>query len=101
MTFDMTLIAYAAVILAALVIGVLVQMYLSPKTPYEWAITGVGAALGAWFASELTWTQWFSSANLGPTWEGLLVIPAVIGGLVLGAVFEAVARAIEPAPTAI
>ena len=101
MTFDMTLIAYAAVIIVALVIGVLVQMYLNPKTPYEWAITGVGVALGAWFASELTWTQWFGSANLGPTWEGLLVIPAVIGGLVLGAIFEVVARAIGLAPAAV
>jgi hypothetical protein len=99
-TFDMTLIAYAAVIIAALVLGVVVQTFLSPKTPYEWSITAVGAALGAWLASEITWTQWFSGSNLGPTWEGLLVVPAVLGGLVLGAIFEVVARAVEPEPTA-
>ena len=97
MTFDMTWLAFGVVILAALVLGVLVQMYLQPKTPYEWLITAVGAGVGAWLASEITWTQWFSSA--GPTWEGLAIIPAVIGGLILGAVFMFVARAIEPSPT--
>jgi hypothetical protein len=99
MTFDMSFIAFAVVILAALVIGVLVQMYLNPKTPYEWAITAIGVAVGAWFFSELNWTQWFSGTNLGPSWEGLLVIPAILGGLVLGAIFEVVARLVEPAAT--
>lgn len=99
MTFDMSFIAFAVVILAALVIGVLVQMYLNPKTPYEWAITAIGVGVGAWFFSELNWTQWFSGTNLGPSWEGLLVIPAVLGGLVLGAIFEVVARLVEPAAT--
>lgn len=97
MTLDMTLLAFAAVLLAALVFGVLVQMYFTPKTQYEWLIVAVGASVGAWLASELTWTQWFSGANLGPTWEGLLIIPAVIGGLIIGAVFELVARTVEPA----
>lgn len=97
MTFDMTWIAFGVVILAALVLGVLVQMYLQPKTPYEWLITAAGAGIGAWLASEITWAQWFT--NVGPTWEGLAIIPAVIGGLILGAVFEFVARSVEPAPT--
>ena len=99
MTLDMTVLAFAVVTLAAVLVGVLVQLYLAPKTSYEWLITAVGVSIGAWFASELTWTQWFSNANLGPTWEGILIIPAVIGGLVLGAVFEFVSRTVESAPT--
>ena len=100
MTLDMTVLAFAVVMLAALLVGVLVQLYLEPKTSYEWLITAIGVSIGAWFASELTWTQWFSGTNFGPTWEGVLIIPAVIGGLVLGGIFEFVARTIETAPTA-
>lgn len=102
MELNMTLLAFLVVIVAALVLGVLVQMYFKPKTQYEWLITAAGAGIGAWLASEITWTQWFTGlTNLGPEWEGLLIIPAVIGGLILGAIFEGVARAVEPARTAV
>ena len=99
MTLDMTFLAFAVVIVIALAIGALVQVYMSPKTAYEWVITAAGVALGAWFASELTWTQWFTNTDFGPTWEGILIVPAVIGGLILGAIFEIVARAVEPERT--
>lgn len=99
MTLDMSGLAFAVVMIAALLVGVLVQLYFAPKTAYDWLITAIGVTVGAWFASELTWTQWFSGANLGPSWEGLLIIPAVIGGIILGSLFEFVARTIEPSPT--
>jgi hypothetical protein len=96
MQLDMGIGAFAIVVVVALILGVLVQMYLSPKSGYEWLIVGVGASAGAWLASEITWTQWFSGlTNLGPQFDGLLIIPAVIGGLVLGAVVEALARTVE------
>jgi uncharacterized membrane protein YeaQ/YmgE (transglycosylase-associated protein family) len=101
MQLDMGIGAFVVVIVAALVLGFLAQMFLKPKTPYEWLITGVGAGVGGWLASEITWTQWFTGlTNLGPQWDGMLIIPAVIGGLVLGALFEGVARLVEgPATT--
>jgi uncharacterized membrane protein YeaQ/YmgE (transglycosylase-associated protein family) len=101
MQLDMGIGAFAVVIVAALVLGFLAQMLLQPKTPYEWIITGVGAGVGGWLASEITWTQWFTGlTDLGPQWDGLLIIPAVIGGLVLSAIFEGVARMVEgPATT--
>ena len=72
------------------------QYGISEKTGYEWLIVGVGASVGAWLASEITWTQWFTGlTDLGPQFDGLLVIPAVIGGLVIGAIVEFVARAVE------
>ena len=96
MQLDMGIGAFAIVVVAALVLGVLVQMYLNPKTGYEWLIVGVGASVGAWFASEITWTQWFTGlTDLGPQVDGLLIIPAVIGGLLIGTVVEAVARTVE------
>jgi hypothetical protein len=100
MQLDMGIGAFAIVVVAALILGVLVQMYLNPKTGYEWLIVGVGASVGAWFASEITWTQWFTGlTDLGPQVDGLLVIPAVIGGLLIGTVVEAVARTVEsPSP---
>src|SRR5687767_15878129 len=99
MQLDMGIGAFAVVIVTALVIGFLVQMFLKPKTPYEWLITGVGAAVGGWLASEITWPQWFAGlTDLGPQIDGLLIIPAVIGVLVLGRVCACVARG-RTAPT--
>lgn len=96
MQFDMGFGAFAVVIIAALVVGVLVQMYLNPKSAYEWLIAGIAVGVGGWLASEITWTQWFTGlTNLGPQWDGLLIIPAVIGGLVLGAIVMVVARMVE------
>ena len=96
MQLDMGIGAFAIVVVAALVLGVLVQLYLNPKTGYEWLIVGVGASIGAWFASEITWTQWFTGlTDLGPQVDGLLIIPAVIGGLLIGTIVEAVARTVE------
>jgi hypothetical protein len=96
MQLDMGFGAFAVVIIAALVLGVLVQMFLKPKTPYEWLITGAGVGVGAWLASEITWTQWFTGlTDLGPQFDGLLIVPAVLGGLVIGAIFEGVARVVE------
>ena len=96
MQLDMGIGAFAIVVVAALILGVLVQMYLNPKSGYEWLIVGVAASVGAWFASEITWTQWFTGlTDLGPQFDGLLVIPAVIGGLLIGVLVEAVARTVE------
>ena len=96
MQFDMGIGAFAVVIVTALVLGFLVQAYLRPKTPYEWLITGVGVAVGGWLASEITWTQLFTRLpDLGPQFDGLLIVPALIGGLVIGALFEGLARAVE------
>ena len=96
MQLDMGIGAFAIVVVAALILGVLVQMYLNPKTGYEWLIVGVGASVGAWFASEITWTKWFTGlTDLGPQVDGLLIIPAVIGGLLIGTIVEAVARTVE------
>ena len=97
MTFDMTWLAYGVVILGALVFGALVQVFFTPKSAYEWLATAIGAGIGAWFVSELTWSA--TNLNVGPTWEGLLVVPAAIGGLLLGAFVEIVARTVETAPT--
>ena len=99
MQLDMGIGAFAVVIVVALVLGFLVQAFLKPKTPYEWLITGAGAAVGAWLASEITWTQWFTGlTDLGPQFDGLLIVPAVIGGIVIGAIVEALARVVEPEP---
>lgn len=96
MHLDMGIGAFLVVIIAALVLGFLAQVFLKPKTPYEWLITGAGAGVGGWLASEITWTQWFTGlTDLGPQFDGLLIVPAVIGGLVIGALFEGVARVVE------
>lgn len=91
---------FLALIVVAFAFGIAVQMILQPKSRYDWIVAALGAAFGAYVGSEVTWTQWFPAlTNLGPELDGLLLVPAVIGGLVLGAIFEVVARMVEE-PTA-
>jgi hypothetical protein len=93
----MGLLGFTIVIVAALVLGLGAQYLLKPKTSYDWLIvtltTGVGAYLGSqWLVSNL-----FSGLTNYAV-DGLVVIPAAIAGLIVGAVTEAVIQMAVPAP---
>jgi len=88
---------FTIVIVAALVLGLGAQYLLKPKTSYDWLIvtltTGVGAYLGSqWLVSKI-----FSGLTNYAV-DGLVVIPAAIAGLIVGAVTEAVIQMAVPAP---
>ncbi|MBI2763674.1 MAG: hypothetical protein HYX54_08015 [Chloroflexi bacterium] len=53
---------------------------------YEWVVTGIGAIVGGFVASEVINLQNWSDVG------GLLLVPALIGGLVGGAIVWLVAR---------
>ena len=72
----------------ALLFGVIAQFIGETRTGYEWLVDGVAAALGAVIASEFI----ISARTWEPVWDGLAIVPAVIGGLVLGVVIELATR---------
>jgi len=72
----------------ALLFGVIAQFIGETRTGYEWLVDGVAAALGAVVASEFI----ISAQTWEPVWDGLAIVPAVIGGLVLGIVVEVATR---------
>ena len=88
LSIEMGYIGLAILIVGALAIGVIAQFVGETETGYEWLVVGVAAFVGGLVASE------FISAWRGfdPVYEGLALIPALIGGLVLGLVVEVATR---------
>lgn len=72
----------------ALLFGVIAQFVGETRTGYEWAVDGIAVALGAVIASEFI----ISLRTFAPVWDGLAIVPAVIGGLALGLVVELATR---------
>lgn len=75
-------------IVGALVFGVIAQYVGEARTGYEWLGDAIAAGIGAVVASELI-VAW---RTFGPVYDGLALVPALIGGLVLGIVVEVVTR---------
>jgi uncharacterized membrane protein YeaQ/YmgE (transglycosylase-associated protein family) len=72
----------------ALLFGVIAQFVGETRTGYEWLVDGIAAALGAVIASEFI----ISARTFEPVWDGLAIVPAIIGGLVVGIVVELITR---------
>lgn len=72
----------------ALVVGVIAQFIGAPRTGYEWLITAVAAGVGALFASEFI-TAW---RTFEPVFDGLALVPALVGGLVVGVIADMLTR---------
>src|ERR1043165_5424407 len=72
----------------ALLFGVIAQFVGETRTGYEWLADGGAAALGAVIASEFI----ISARTWEPVWDNLAIVPAIIGGLVLGTVVEIATR---------
>ena len=79
LAFTLGLFGWIAVILGALVFGVLAQSIGETRTGYEWLIDAIAAGIGAVVASEFI-VGWQS---FGPMVDGLAVVPALIGGVVV------------------
>jgi len=85
---SLELLGWLVVALVALVFGVAVQLIGEARTGYEWLIAGIAFAVGAVFASEVI-VAW---RTFEPVWEGLALVPALIGGLVVGVVVDVATR---------
>jgi uncharacterized membrane protein YeaQ/YmgE (transglycosylase-associated protein family) len=90
MEFSIALGLYGWALLAfgALVFGVIAQMVGETRTGYEWLIDAVAVALGALIASEFV-IGW---RTVEPVFDGLAIVPSLVGGIVLGLIVEIATR---------
>jgi uncharacterized membrane protein YeaQ/YmgE (transglycosylase-associated protein family) len=79
---------FALVVVGALVFGVIAQIVGETRTGFEWLVDSVAGGIGAIVASEFI-VVWRTA---GPVWDGLALVPALMGGLVVGLVVEVVTR---------
>jgi hypothetical protein len=75
---------YVILVAGALVIGLIAQFVGKAPTIFDWLITAVAAGVAAWIGSELLG----SFSTWGPEFDGLFVLPAAIGGVVIGALVD-------------
>jgi uncharacterized membrane protein YeaQ/YmgE (transglycosylase-associated protein family) len=88
--WDIGMTAWAIIVLIAVsvVIGIVLQYIGDVTKGYEWSIAALGAFIGGYVASEALgdFSTW------GPEWEGMYVLPALIGAIVVGFVVDMVVR---------
>ena len=99
LAFTLGVWGWIAVIGGALIFGILASSIGETRTGYEWLVDTVAAAVGAIVASEFI-VAWQS---FGPMFDGLAIVPALIGGLAVGAIAEVATRMVTggtyaPAP---
>jgi uncharacterized membrane protein YeaQ/YmgE (transglycosylase-associated protein family) len=87
-TITLGLAAWVVVIAGSLLFGAVAQFIGEPRSGYEWLVDAVAFAIGAIVASEfvIAW-QAFQ-----PVFEGLAIVPAAIGGLLVGGLVDLVTR---------
>jgi hypothetical protein len=90
--------AITVIVAAGLLIGFGVQYLTKPRSHFEWLVVAVATGIGAYAGSEWLTANVFSTMVGGPEFDGLVIIPAVITGLVLGLLGDAFTRyiALEP-----
>lgn len=79
---------WAILIVGSLIFGGAAQIIGETRTGYEWLVDAVAAGIGALIASEfiIAWQA------MGPVVDGLALVPALAGGLVVGLVVEFATR---------
>jgi uncharacterized membrane protein YeaQ/YmgE (transglycosylase-associated protein family) len=94
MEFEITMTAAGWVVLigGALIIGIVYQLIgqlvAEVHMPFEWVVTAIFAFLGGLVAGQFV-TAWLT---IEPVYEGLALVPALIGGLLAGGVAAIVTR---------
>jgi hypothetical protein len=84
----MSTLALIVLIVGALVLGGLSQFIGETKIGFEWLIVAPAVLVGGWLGSE----AFGAASTWGPVFEGLYIVPALIGGVVLGAVADVIVR---------
>ncbi|HSL77261.1 MAG TPA: hypothetical protein VK867_09960 [Candidatus Limnocylindrales bacterium] len=87
-SIDLALGGALVLVIGAIAFGIVAQFVGQTRTGYEWLVVAVAAALGALVASEFI-VDWRA---FEPVWEGLALVPALIGGLVVGLLVEVATR---------
>ena len=84
----MTGVAALMLVLGALIIGAIAQVIGRVVVGYEWMFTALAALVGGWLGSEALGTL----STWGPVFDELYILPALIGGLVLGGLVDVIVR---------
>ncbi len=79
---------WVLLILGAALIGGVAQLIGQPHTGFEWIAPAIAAAIGALVASEFI-VGWQA---FEPVWDGLALVPAIVGGVVFGAAADIATR---------
>ena len=88
LAINLGLVGWILVAIGALIFGGAAQLVGEPRAGLEWLVDAIAFAIGAVVASEFI-TAFQES---GPMFDGLAVVPALAGGLVLGVLVEIVTR---------
>lgn len=82
--------AFVSLVVIGLIIGFAVQLLGKSTIRYEWLIVAVAITFGGYFASESFpgSTVFANIKDWGPVFDGLHVIPAAIGAIILGVVAD-------------
>ena len=81
-------IGIVVLIIGALVIGAVTQYVARTRWGHQSAITALAAAVGGLLASEYLGAL----SSWGPQYDGLAIVPALLGALVLAAIAELAVR---------
>jgi uncharacterized membrane protein YeaQ/YmgE (transglycosylase-associated protein family) len=83
----MSTVAAGILLVGALVIGGITQI-VGETRRFHWLPVAAGAFLGGYLGSE----AFGSLSTWGPAFEGLYIVPALIGAAVLGAIVDGLTR---------
>ena len=82
--------AFAVLVVVGLAAGFGVQYLSKARINFEWLIVAVAVVFGGYFASEsFPGSNVFSGIkDWGPSFDGMVIIPALIGAIILGVVAD-------------
>ena len=82
--------AFLSIVVVALIVGVGIQYLMKSTLSYEWLVVALAGAFGAYFASEtfVGSTVFEGITSWGPEFDGMFIVPAIIGGVILAVVAD-------------
>ncbi len=80
--------AVILLVAGALILGALPLFIGESRTGYEWLATAAAVLVGGWLGSE----AFGGISTFGPVFEGLYLVTALVGGVVLGVVADVAVR---------
>ena len=84
----MSLLAAVLLVGGAVLIGGIAQVIGAVSNGYQWLVTGVAALVGGYIGTEALG----AASTWGWEFEGLFVVPAIIGAVVVGGAVDAIVR---------
>jgi uncharacterized membrane protein YeaQ/YmgE (transglycosylase-associated protein family) len=82
------IVGWIVLIVGALLFGAIAQFVGEARSGFEWLGDAIGFGVGALVASEFI----VAFRAVGPVFDGLALVPALVGGLVLGVIVEVATR---------